>query len=469
MKTNHTFNQGQSSRGFRQKTLAAAIIAAIGTITSGSVSAQDEQVTEEVIVTGIRASLERSLDIKRESSGVVDAISAEDIGKFPDTNLAESLQRISGVSIDRQNGEGSKVTVRGFGPEFNLITLNGRQLPNTTGDRTFDFDNIASELVSGVNVYKTSDASMAGGGIGSTIELKTLRPLDSPGLKLAGGFKLVNDQSTTQGDATPEISGLYSQTFSDDTIGVTLAASYQEREFGLQQYNSTRGPRVQDASYTGWGGSPAGAEGGQNRPTTGIYTVANQPRYEFEENQRERLNGQLVFQYQPSENLTVTLDHTYVQNIVETQATDVSIWFNYSDDRSETIWAGEPNAYPLVFSEVYPCADNQVDDDPATCDVDPDARYPDGERWKDSSLTLGSWGIEETINSTGLNLEWEVNDQLNLALDIHSSEATLYPTNVRNGVLLLLDKLRNSIQIASNYLAAGFKTADMYLKLINFS
>src|SRR3546814_16968042 len=84
-------------------------------------------------LTGIRASLAASADIKRNAQGVVDAISAEDIGKFPDTNLAESLQRITGVSIDRSNGEGSLVTVRGFGPEFNLVTLNGRQMP--TADR----------------------------------------------------------------------------------------------------------------------------------------------------------------------------------------------------------------------------------------------------------------------------------------------------------------------------------------------
>ena len=88
-----------------------------------------DSVGDEIVVTGIRASLEASADIKRNAQGVVDAISAEDIGKFPDTNLAESLQRITGVSIDRSNGEGSLVTVRGFGPEFNLVTLNGRQMP----------------------------------------------------------------------------------------------------------------------------------------------------------------------------------------------------------------------------------------------------------------------------------------------------------------------------------------------------
>src|SRR6188508_3916 len=115
------------STGFRKKLMVTAIASAmLGT--SGIALAQDESV-EEVVITGIRASLERSMDLKRESKGVVDAISAEDIGKFPDTNLAESLQRITGVSIDRVAGEGSKVTARGFGPGFNLVTLNGRQMP----------------------------------------------------------------------------------------------------------------------------------------------------------------------------------------------------------------------------------------------------------------------------------------------------------------------------------------------------
>ncbi|PTT35709.1 TonB-dependent receptor, partial [Stenotrophomonas sp. HMWF022] len=109
----------------------------------------------DIVVTGIRASLRQSIDIKRNAQGVVDAISAEEMGKFPDTNLAESLQRITGVSIDRSNGEGQFVTVRGFGAEYNLVTLNGRQMPTSTigdgnsapGSRSFDFANLASEGV----------------------------------------------------------------------------------------------------------------------------------------------------------------------------------------------------------------------------------------------------------------------------------------------------------------------------------
>ena len=188
-----------------------------------------QQDVEVIQVSGIRGSLLRAMDIKRDSSGIVDAISAEDMGKFPDSNLAESLQRITGVSIDRASGEGSQVTVRGFGAANNLITLNGRQLPTTTGSRTFDFANIASESVSGVEVYKTADASVTSGGIGATINLSTHRPFQSPATKATFGVKLVDDKSTDKGDKTPEISGLYSQTFADETFGISISGSYQER------------------------------------------------------------------------------------------------------------------------------------------------------------------------------------------------------------------------------------------------
>ena len=120
---------------FKLSRLALSLSLITGAGALAPVSANDDVAAttdvEVIQVTGIRGSLAKSMDIKRESTGVVDAITAEDIGKFPDTNLAESLQRITGVSIDRSNNEGSKITVRGFGPEFNLVTLNGRQMPTT--------------------------------------------------------------------------------------------------------------------------------------------------------------------------------------------------------------------------------------------------------------------------------------------------------------------------------------------------
>src|SRR5690606_2417970 len=125
-----------------------------------------------------------SMGIKRDTSGIVDAISAEDIGKFPDTNLAESLQRITGISIERRNGEGAQITARGFGPGYNLVTLNGRQIPGAdaysngdsitggvgAGTRGFNFAQLASEAVSGLTVYKTGRADAPSGGMGATVD-----------------------------------------------------------------------------------------------------------------------------------------------------------------------------------------------------------------------------------------------------------------------------------------------------------
>ena len=120
---------------------------------------------DTIEVRGIRGSLTSAMNVKRNGQGVVDGISAEEIGKFPDTNLAESLQRISGVSIDRSIGEGSRVTVRGVGPDFNMVLLNGRQMPassigetSASNSRAFDFANLASEAISGIEVFKTSRA-----------------------------------------------------------------------------------------------------------------------------------------------------------------------------------------------------------------------------------------------------------------------------------------------------------------------
>src|SRR5688500_11923431 len=172
-------------KGAGAQEVAAAAQSSASTATQGEL--------EEVVVTGMRASLESAMDTKRDAIGVVDAISAEDIGKFPDTNLAESLQRVTGISIDRRNGEGALVTARGFGPQFNLVTLNGRQMPGAdaygdgnsiisgqgAGNRSFNFANLSSESISAVQVYKTGRADIATGGIGAVVDIKTARPLDN--------------------------------------------------------------------------------------------------------------------------------------------------------------------------------------------------------------------------------------------------------------------------------------------------
>ncbi|WP_245626648.1 TonB-dependent receptor [Croceicoccus naphthovorans] len=369
-------------------------------------AAEDDNV---ILVTGIRASLEAAADIKREAQGVVDAISAEDIGKFPDTNLAESLQRITGVSIDRSNGEGSNVTVRGFGPEFNLVLLNGRQMPasglgNGTEapvSRSFDFANLASEGIAGVEVYKSGRASLPTGGIGSVINIKTPRPLDRPGARGSVGAKAVMDHTFEGTKITPEISGIYSTTFADDTMGVMVSGSYQRRKASLAQFNAGwREGYLGDENN--WGSLGYG-DNVENRPdATDIYQVTQNAGYDFTDIDRERFNGQAVFQIRPTDNLTGTLDYTFSQNTIEARTNSIGVWFNHENTSSS--WTDGPAAGPNFYSETF---------------------GPN----KDLAIT-GAVAANRSINhSLGGNLEWEGPGGLSLVLDAHHSTATSKPTS----------------------------------------
>ncbi|MDB6082907.1 MAG: TonB-dependent receptor, partial [Gammaproteobacteria bacterium] len=196
-----------------------------------------EDAMGEIIVTGIRSSMTTARAIKRDSDGIVDAIAPEDIGKLPDTNLAESLQRITGVSIDRSGGEGEFITVRGFGPEFNTVLVNGRQIatptdPSQASGRAFSFDTLASELVSGVEVYKSSTARLQSGGVGSTVNIKTARPFDYGGFKFSGSADMNHDQNS--GKSAPDASFLISDVFADGRLGALLSGSYQKRHDELR-------------------------------------------------------------------------------------------------------------------------------------------------------------------------------------------------------------------------------------------
>lgn len=394
----------------KSKPVAAAIGLMIGgaMLPSATAFAQEtqesasQQVLEEVVVTGIRNSLQKAQDIKRNSDGVVDAISAEDIGVFPDTNLAESLQRISGVSIDRSRGEGSAVTVRGFGPDFNLVTLNGRQMPTHEG-RSFDFADLASEGISGVNVYKTGRADAPTGGIGSTIDVRTAKPLENPGLKSVVSMKAVHDTSTNEGsDITPEISGVYSNTFADDTFGIALSASYQERDNGLNEAY-VNGWRTFSGAQNdgGWGTIPDNANQ-VNRPgATDIYSVPQQVGYTINEYSRERLNGQLALQWQATEQLRATVDYTYSEVELQHTFDDYSAWFNFGEQSTE--FDGAAIATPLIYTE------NLLG--------------------QDFTLKAGQDASKTQNDSIGFNLDWQATDRLSFELDYHDSTAESAPNS----------------------------------------
>lgn len=378
--------------------------------------ASDASDLDTIEVRGIRGSLTSAMNVKRNAQGVVDGISAEEIGKFPDTNLAESLQRISGVSIDRSIGEGSRVTVRGVGPDFNMVLLNGRQMPassigetTASNSRAFDFANLASEAISGIEVFKTSRASTPTGGIGATINIKTARPLNNPGLHANVGIKTVNDTSNRnlpdgiQGDdVTPEISGIFSNTYADGKFGIALTASYQERDLGYNQAAVGNGWRPFRGDENNWGTIPQpGAPGSENivnRPgPDDIYSVPQNFGYSVNGVQRQRTNGQLTLQYAPTERITATLDYTYSENRIQQQRNELSVWFNFGPSSSS--WTDGPISAPNVYSEIIV---------PATSDL---------------AMGAAKFATKNENKSLGFNVEWDVTDTLGLAFDYHSSSA----------------------------------------------
>ncbi|SEN45582.1 TonB-dependent receptor [Sphingomonas gellani] len=372
---------------------------------------------EDVVVTGIRASLRASQDIKREGQGIVDAISAEDIGKFPDTNLAESLQRITGVSIDRSNGEGSFVTVRGLGPEYNLVVLNGRQLPTSVigdgnsapGSRAFDFANLASEGIAALEVYKSGRASVPSGGIGSTINIRTPRPFDKMGTRGSVAARGVVDTSQNgKNDITPEVSGIFSTTFADDRIGILFNGVYQKRHASVNQANvGYRDGYL--GSENNWGslaqpGDPRAANI-TNRPgPNDVYEVPQNASYDVNDISRERINGQLVLQAKPTDSLTATVDYTYSRNEVKTRNANVGIWFNHNNTSSA--WTDGPVAGPVFYTE----------------------RFTPGEA-KDLSYSSALTAYRTENKSLGGNLTWEAPGGVTMAIDAHHSTAESKPTN----------------------------------------
>ncbi len=397
-----------------KRTKLAAAVSAVCSVMAAQSHAQETQL-EEVVVTGIRGSMEMAMDVKRNSSGVVDAISAEDMGKFPDTNLAESLQRITGVSIDRAQGEGSQVTVRGFAGQFNLVTLNGRQMPsanvpNTSGNnfgstgnsRSFDFSTLASEGVSGLQVYKTGRASAPTGGIGATINVNTIRPLEA-GDQAVIGAKLVDDKG---GDMTPEVSGLISWANDDDTLGVSLFATRQEREGSqrsalnsgyvwLYPYDPTNGAIV-NATQT-------------DEPATGqLAAYPTNNRLDNSAYTRERTNAFLTVQYAPSDRLTITADAYYALNEAEQNSTHSQQWLARNFDT--VAWDGSGVvATPLTLSEFH-------------ASTVPAAPFTEvGTDIMDDNRKVRQ---NDEITSFGLNFDYRVNDSWTANLDLATSEGT---------------------------------------------
>lgn len=402
---------------------ACATMLAFGAPLAHAQQAADAPALSTVVVTGIRKSLDTTLDLKRSGRGMVDGIVAEDIGKFPDTNLAESMQRIAGVSIDRNpSGEGSKVTVRGIGPDSNMVLLNGRQMPTAVisnelgganSSRAFDFANLSSDSIAALEVYKTSRAENPTGGIGATINIKTARPLDLrervASISVKGNYDDSNQRlpSDFKGkDITPEISGIYSDTFADGTIGIAISGNYSKRDSGSNKAYTQNGWRTFPANSGDWGSIPpkptTGADPITNRPT-GLYGTSTDMRYSLTSLERERTNAQATLQFAPSKDLKFTLDYTMADNTINKKNAELSSWFNFSF--GPTTFTSGPVASPLIQTALFPTGDH------------------------DLAINTGMYGEKSENRSTGFNVEWKVNKDLKVELDAHHSTAITKPNS----------------------------------------
>ncbi|MFQ3198075.1 MAG: iron complex outermembrane receptor protein [Paraglaciecola sp.] len=380
---------------FNKTRLAASIAVLLGTAIALPAFAQEEALADDVEVIqvkGIRGSLARSMDIKRESSGVVDAISAEDMGKFPDTNLAESLQRITGVTVSRANGEGSQITVRGFGPAKNLVTLNGRQMPGTGYTRSYNLENLSSEGVSALEVYKTARAENPSGGLGATVNIVTAKPLDSPGLKYSVSAKGIYDSSTVTGDdVTPQLAALYSNTFADNTFGVALSLSLQERDFQQQSANIPGWQADQGlGNATGDDAIDLRGEDAEGEKLGHTY-FPRQISYNINDVERSRLNGQLTLQYAPTEDMTFSLDYVRSEAETSNDGRGFGVWFNFGGNISA--YELDENGTAVNFTETA----------------------------NDYAHSANKSTLLVEAESIGLNFEWQLSNDFHVEFDYHDS------------------------------------------------
>lgn len=391
---------------FQKTKLSAAILGTLSTLTAyAQAPAQVESKPdslEEIVVTGIAGSIERSIDRKREQTLISDSIAAEDFGKFPDNNIADSLQRVPGVAIDRAGGEGRFVSIRGLGPEFTGVLVNGRTPATENEERSFSFDTLASELVNTVDVFKTSAPSLKEGGLGGTINIVTARPLDYDGFKFAGSVKGMYEENSD--DVSPQGSFIISNTFNENTFGVLASVTYQERSSAKY---TVKNEHIADTSLEpfltftdpsqGWAGGYAYSGDGLEEDTYRIQSIYAG----VTEEERTRLGGNLVFQARPTEDLTLTADLIYSDYDTSTKeySTGSYLWAPTLSDLNQV----DENGFYNVINHGY------------------DDGY--GITGYAHLLTTTERPTESSLG--GFNAEWLINDEMTLVADISHSEALL--------------------------------------------
>ncbi len=291
-------------RSFRHHGFRLSASMLVLAVTAAPAFAQDNSVgaevpVDEIVVTGVRGSLNRSLDQKRKADGIVDGISAEDIMDYPDLNIADSLQRITGVTVERSLGEATNIAVRGLASEFTRVTINGQTVTSGNAGREVSFDVFASELFSNVQVHKSHTAELTEGGLAGTVDLHTARPFDYKSDHPVFAVAAQGQYNDLSKKADPRLSAVVSKTFADGTIGMLASVSYSEQS--LRQDNAEGLRFIQ---------TDIDADGNGSKETTNVeYPFI--PRYVNENIHRKRLGITGALQFRPADSFELNFDVAY--------------------------------------------------------------------------------------------------------------------------------------------------------------
>lgn len=337
-------------------------------------AAQDDAEEGTIVVTGIRSAIETSLEAKRESSSIVEVISAEDVGKLPDLSIADALARLPGVTAQRVRGRSQQISIRGLGPDFSLALLNGREVVSAGNNRGIEFDQFPSELIAQGVVYKTADASLAATGIAGAVDLRTIRPLDFNETKLNLSARYVINDS---GELNPDFSndgyrffGSYIGQNDAGTVGWSLGVTHQSNptQFLSRELKTNQNQVSIDAN--------------------GLIYPSDNPRQGVVSRDFERTSIAGALQFEPADNFSLTLDAFYTDTqdsgIFRGTETPIASWSGASFDGAT---GNGPFADTATYSAVVPI------------------------------LRTDTEGNEAQIFAAGANLEWGVTDNLTLQLD----------------------------------------------------
>ncbi|WP_269514578.1 TonB-dependent receptor [Brevundimonas subvibrioides] len=388
---------------------AAGVVAllAMGTVAQAQTAPQDDETqVDEVVVTGIRASIANSIAAKRRETSIVEVVTAEDIGKLPDQSITESLARLPGLAAQRLDGRAQVISVRGLGPDFTTALLNGREQVTTGDNRGVEFDQFPSELLASVVVYKTPDATLVGQGLAGTVDLRTIRPLEYGRKALALNYRYEwNDLGSLVAgaeDTGNRYSVSFVDQFLDDTLGVALGYAHLESPYQNERYNAWGYPTIDCGSDVvcvdpdGAGPLPRAPRPGYSEEIGQLVLGGAKPYAQSGLLERDGYMG--VLEWRPNDRVKVVGDAFYSEfnNTQVLRGIEMPLWWGASNGVQEVLQPVTTIEDGLITSATFNNVDGVIRNDLNTRDA--------------STLALG------------LNASLELNDRWTISADLSHSK-----------------------------------------------